>query len=107
MRKKACNKALIEHKTEIIKKQGSFQQLLEDDHQSCLQSEGAKPGQWNILKRVKEQHKARVEKQLASKRREKKENDKLHEKVEQVHSKSNNLQQWNVNELKTLVSWFK
>ena len=48
-----------------------------------------------------------MEKQLASKRKKNEENNKLHEKLEQVHSNSNNPQLWNINELKTVVSWFK
>ena len=93
MRKKAHNKALIECKTEIIEKN-------KEDFNNCLKMTAGvafRVGELNlsngnILKRVKEQHEARVEKQLASERRKKEENDKLHEKVEQVHSKSNNPQ---------------
>ena len=84
---------LIEHETEIIEKN-------KEDFNNCLKMTAGvafRVGELNlsngnILKRVKEQHKARVEKQLASKRRKTEENDKLHEKVEQVHSKSNNPQ---------------
>ena len=108
MREKARNKALIEHETEIIEKNKKvFNNCLKMTAGVAFRVGELNLSNGNILKRVKEQHEARVEKQLASERRKKEENNKLQEKVERVRSKSDNPQLWNVDELKTMVSWFK
>jgi len=108
MREKARNKALIEHETEIIEKNKEvFNNCLKMTAGVAFRAGELNLSNGNILKRVKEQHEARVEKQLASERRKKEENNKLQEKVERVRSKSDNPQLWNVDELKTMVSWFK
>jgi len=108
MREKAHNKALIEHEPEIIEKNKEvFNNCLKMTAGVAFRAGELNLSNGNILKRVKEQHEARVEKQLASERRKKEENNKLQEKVERVRSKSDNPQLWNVDELKTMVSWFK
>ena len=108
IRGKAHNKALTECETEFIEKSKEvFNNCLKMTARVAFRAGELNLSNGNILKRVKEQHKARVEKQLASKRRKKEDHDKLQEKVEWVRSKSDNPQLWNVDELKTMVSWFK
>ena len=73
MRENASNKALIECKTEIIEKNKEvFNNCLKMTTGVAFRAEELNLSNGNILKRVKEQHKARVERQLASKRRKKK-----------------------------------
>ena len=108
MREKARNEALIEHESEIIEKNKEvFNNCLKMTAGVAFRVGELNLSNGNILKRVKEQHEARVEKQLASERRKKKDHDKLQEKVEWVRSKTDNPQLWNIDELKTMVSWFK
>jgi hypothetical protein len=100
MREKACNEALIERKTQIIQKNKEvFNNCLKMTAGVAFRAGELNLSNGSILKRVKEQHQARVDKQLATERRKKSENDKLKEKVDRVRSKSNNPQHWNVDEL--------
>jgi len=68
MREKACNEALIECKTEIIEKNKEvFNNCLKMTAGVAFRAGEINLSNGNILKRVKEQHEARVEKQLVSK----------------------------------------
>ena len=67
MREKARNKALIEHETEIIENNKEvFNNCLKMTAGVAFRVGELNLSDGNILKRVKEQHEARVEKQLAS-----------------------------------------
>ena len=68
MREKAHNEALIEHETEIIEKNKEvFNNCLKMTAGAAFRAGELNLSNGNILKRVKEQHEARVEKQLVSK----------------------------------------